>query len=377
MLFHYLKKYLIVFTSLNNYMYQYFYTLLFVPLLSVIAFLPLCKGLKFRVEIATVLLWVLVLAFFIFRDVYAPADILAYIALYDSMSGVDRVINAFQGDVTFSVFLYIGRLLDLNHEVFFTAFAVANVVIVFIGLKYLFQKQKYVIFSFILFALTSSFVLMFLNGLRQGLAISLFILSIALYSRSNKVRSYLGMVLAIYSHSSVIPFVCFFVFRVYFIDRKVNYRIVLFVIPFLFLIGYGLVDILALNFDKFQRSVIYNNFSYNNSLVYLKALLLYIFGVIFYMYGSKYKNFSIYGYRLIFDIYLFGLIIVFSTLPVLYISSRFLYYPSALMPIMFTYLFFSQKNFLNISHRRLVYLVGMLIYGFFVCNYPSIQAQLW
>jgi hypothetical protein len=358
-------------------MNQYFFTLLFVPLLSVTALIPLFKGLKFRVAIATVLLWVLMLAFSIMRDVYAPADIFGYIGIYNNMSGIESVINAYVGDVTFAVFLYIGRLLGLSHEIFFIALSIIYAIILFIGLKYLFQKQKYVIFSFILFALTSSFVLMFLNGLRQGLAISLFILSIGLYSRSNKVRSYLGMVLAIYAHSSVIPFVCFFVFRAYFINIKINYRIVLFVIPFFFLIGYGLIDVLALYFDKFQRSIIYDNLAYGKRLVYLKALILYIFGVIFYIYGSKYKNFSIYGYRLIFDIYLFGLIIVFSTLPVLYIASRFLYYPSALMPIMFTYLFFSHKNFLNISYRYLVYLVGMLIYGFFVYNYQSIQTQLW
>lgn len=357
-------------------MYQYFYTLLFVPLLSVIAFLPFFRGLKFQTIIATLLSWITVLGLLIFRDVHAPADYLSYISIYDGMSGIDSVLNAYQGDVTFAVFLHIGKLLGLDGETFFIVFSVVNTVILFLGFKYLFPTQKYVIFSFLLFVLTSTFVLMFTNAIRQGLSIALFILAIGLHSRSHKLTSYLIIVSAIFSHSSIIPFACFFALRSYFVERKINYRVILLAIPFCFFIGYSLLDILSLYFNKFQMMIIYDDLAYGKTQIYLKALILYLFGVLFYVYGNKYENFGIYGYKSVFDIYLFGLIIVFSALPVLFIASRFVYHVSALVPLLLTYVFFSKRNAFNVEVRAVVYFIGMLMYGFSVYNFPSIQSQL-
>jgi hypothetical protein len=354
-----------------------FYLPIFLLLSSLIAFMPLYKGMKIPNYLSSIAAFSLISIILIFRDVNAPVDMKSYTHIYSEVKYFNDIFNAYQGDVTFAFLMYLGKILNFTSDTFFKIMSILYLIIIYQSFRYIFSKKKHAILALVLFSLSSTFVLMFTNGLRQGLAIVLLVLFVGLFIKRKRLISYIVMILSIYSHSSVLPFIVFIFIASYFSRKNIKYKLLFILMPFLIFIGSIAGDILAAYFYKIQSSINYSNNGYDNKLVYVKVLVLYVFGILCYVYGYKYDNFKIYGYKLIFNIYLLSLMLVFITLPILFISSRFLYYPSALMPIMLTYLFFSRKGILNINYTYVVYLFGMLIYGYIVYSYPSVQVQLW
>ena len=103
---------------------------------------------------------------------------------------------------------------------------------------------------------------------------------------------------------------------------------------------------------------------------------MYIFLFIFYFYGEKLGNFKIYAFRYIFNVYLLIISLILFILPVLLLSSRFIYFASGLIPILLSFIFYSKINLVNIKIRYFLFIIGTISYGLAIYNYKSITMQL-
>lgn len=357
--------------------FLYIYIFIFVPTIVFFAILPSVKigTRKFPNTITGLIVFSFISIILIARDIKAPADMVNYAWMYKNAFNFEYVFNAYHGNVFFSFLMYLGNFFNMSQELFFTLLSILYLYIFYLGLKLIFNQPKCYISAIVLFSLTSTFLLLFTNVIRQGLALSLLILAIGLILKRKKILAYFVMILAIFSHFSILPIILF-LFLAKYISTKQTKFIYILLVPLLAILGMLLLSSFAQLSGLFQKIQSFSEKDYNNTIVYIKVIILYGLLCLFYIYGKRFDVFKIYSYKYIFNVYLLVLSLVIFTLPVLLLSSRFLYFASGLVPILLVFIFYSKRNFFNIKIRYLFFITGSIIYGLFVYNYPSVSNQL-
>jgi len=358
-------------------MFLSIYIYIFVPIVSLFAFLGVYKiNNKKSFEILTLIFVLLSISIILTtRDVNAPNDMANYSWMYDKAKDYNYIFTAYHGNMFYTFLTYLGNFFGLSKEIFFKVLSIIYLFIFTYGLKLIFQNIKYLILSIVFFSLSSTFILLFTNVIRQGLALSLFVLAIGLLSNNKKTFAYIILLLSIFSHFSMLPISLIILFVFYF-HKKYPDKKFIYLLLLLPVIGKILFNSLASIGGLFHKIESLSNHAYNNNIVYVKMLILYIFLHIIYIYGKKFNLFHLFSFRFIYNIYFYLLSLILLTSPVLLLSSRFLYYTSALIPILLAYIFYSKRNFLNIYSRYIVFLIITIFYGIFVYNYKSTASVL-
>jgi hypothetical protein len=298
-----------------------------------------------------------------------------YIPMYHKSDNLNYVFTVYHGNYFFSFLMYLGNLLNINEDSFFKIFSIFNFLTLVVGIKLILKKQKYYILAIVLFLLSSTFILIYTNVIRQGLAFSLLVLGIGLFLNKKIKLSYFSFILSLFSHFSIFPILGILYLSKLLTNKKIKLSYI-FILPIIIVLGMFLLQSLGQFGGLFNKIQYFAHAEYNNKLVYIKVLIMYGFLFIIYLYGTKYNNFYNYNYRYLYNVYLLSLGLVFFTLPIIALSSRFLYYISGLMPILLTYIFYSKLNLFNLKIRYIFSVMLMLIYGIGIYNFPSIKMQL-
>jgi hypothetical protein len=342
------------------------------------AFMPNYKGIKKTVptSIITLFIFVFIFILLILRDINAPSDMVNYSWMFIQASDFQSAMSQYHGNIFFSFLMYIGNFISLDKETYFYILSLLFLVIYAVGLKLIFKNSKHYLLALSFFAISSTFVLLFTNVIRQGLALSLLVLAIGLLLSNKKLLATLILVCSIFSHFSILPIVTFILLIKYILNKNKLIFIFLLAIPLLPILGSFLLGLFASLGGLFNKIESFGSKDYNNTLVYIKVVLLYMSAVLFYIYGKKYLLFNNINYKYIYMLYLLILGLIFFTLPVLLLSSRFLYYASGLMPILFASIFYSRQNIININYRYLIFIGMSITYGYVVYSFPSTKLQL-
>jgi hypothetical protein len=279
-------------------------------------------------------------------------------------------MSAYHGDIFFSLFMYIFNKLGIESDIFFLIQPILYAFITIIAFRGIDKRHWLAMYS--LFILTSTFLLLYNNVLRQGLALSFLFLSLACMINKEMGKFYLFSLFAVLSHSSAI----FFFFAMMLARLNISFKVsllILFFIPLLpvfFLKSMGLFQILEVS-----KVAKFYNYGYENQLVYIKCLVLYFFAIFFSFYLEYYRirNFR---FSYLVKVYVYLTAISIMLLPVLLLSSRFLYYASALLPVLFTYLYIFKLNKMPLPVWICILLISSMTFGLQIYNYSSIKDVL-
>jgi len=318
----------------------------------------------------------LTLVLLTFRNPLAPNDSRNYLWMYAEQKDFSSVFNAYHGNIFFSFTQYAGNLLGIPPSEFLIIQSIFFFTVTFFGLRMIFKSNRMLLMSLSLFVLTSTFVLLFTNVIRQGLASSFIILSLGLLIKKHHVFGYLALIISIFSHFSAFAIALIIVFLNSFKRSKTIAPIFPFLLPAVPLFSQFFLVRLSVLGGAFQRIETLSHLDYSNNLVYVKVAILYGSLVAFYIIGAKRNAFLNADYNFIFKVYFYSVLLVFFTLPILLLSSRFVYYSSSLLPILITYSIFNRKNILKLRSRVFLGLIAALIYGAFVYSFDSTRLQL-
>lgn len=347
----------------------------FVLIVSVVAFSGFFKEFRKYSFIGISSVFILTIFLLVLRDPLAPADSVNYIWMYNQQNELRKVLSAYHGNYFFSFTQYIGNVFGLSVEAFLIFQTILFFLVTLIGLRLIFDSNRMLLMAFSFFVLTSTFILLYTNVVRQGLALSLVILSIGLFIRSYRFLGYLSLILAIFSHfSAIIVALIFFVTRS--IPLNKNIGILIFFLPVSPFFSDQLLSIFLAIGGIFQKIESFSEKEYDNSLVYIKVGVIYFSLILFYFMGKYRGLFLDSRYKFIFYIYLILVAVILFTLPVLLLSSRFLYYASALLPILYVFVLFHRRSLINLKVRVSLSMIITLLFGVFVYGFRSVRMQL-
>jgi hypothetical protein len=283
---------------------------------------------------------------------------------FNEIKTIDDIFNgtsSWKADYVFFTIPYLVNYITSNPNIYLFINALISFTLLFYAYYKIINGNKYYyIFPFIMFLIlmTSTVIANYGNLLRQGLAISLTLMSISYMLEKKYKYGYLFLLIALFSHKSVIIFFIIY-FLVFHTEIKLkNYFFALFAsLPFVFL---NISSLIGDNFFFISEKLDSYKESLSKMLLY-KSILLFFIAVILYAF-FKNKSYN-YHFDKIFKIYLFVLIISFIFFKIEIISGRLLYYPSILLPyFIFYFLFFiKQKNL----YFFIVTILGSL-YGFLI-----------
>lgn len=319
---------------------------------------------------------VFVLAFFLLclRDPMASIDAISYSVMFSILESADQIVNIYHGNYFFSLLMYLGNVIGLNYAEFEIYLSILCLILILKAIYIFFDGGRLTILAFVFFVISSTFVLLFSNVIRQGLSFSLLILSLAT-SYKEKNISILYFLLSCLSHWSAIvffPLVLTIRMNLYVVVRS-NLQYLVFLLPLSALLGYVLLNIAPSDLGVIVKLEAMNVLEYDNNIVYIKCFLL---AVPFFISSLMIRN--VRDSRLssfLFVVYFYFLLIPVSTIfSSLLLSSRYLYYCSGFSSIYIAYLF-SQ---IEANSKVKVYsaFFSVLLYGFFVFSFPSIIEQL-
>ncbi|OOF20603.1 hypothetical protein BZJ19_16985, partial [Salinivibrio proteolyticus] len=152
--------------------------------------------------------------------------------------------------------------------------------------------------------------------------------------------------------------------------------ILLFAIPMLPVVSQQVMSNLSSLGGLFEKIDNFSDKDYNNTLVYIKVFILYFSLIFFYLYSAKSDLFDDHRFMFIYKVYLMVVVIVVFSLPVLLLSSRYLYYASAYLPVLFTFIFYEKKGMLSLEARFFGGGLIALCIGLFVYSFQSVRIQL-
>lgn len=352
------------------------YVYYFVFTSAIIAFSGLINGLN-KYSIVGIIFMLLSSVFLlILRDPLAPADAINYLYMYDQQQSFYNIFNAYHGNIFFSFTQYVGNIIGLSAEKFFIIQTLFFYFLTFVGLRLIFQSNKMFLMSLSFFVLTSTFTLLFTNVIRQGLALSLILLATGLFIRNNRFSAYFALLLSIFSHFSALVIVgIFLLVRNVRIKNKYIFLLIL-ILPFVPIVSQFFIANLASIGGLFEKIESFGKKDYSNTLVYMKILILYFSLIVFNHMGIYKGAFKNENYFFIFKLYLLIVFLVMFTLPVLLLSSRYIYYASALLPILYTFVLFHRPNIISLHFRFYFGLVISVVFGFFVYSFDSTRMQL-
>lgn len=341
-----------------------------------LAFMGMVKGLK-RYSLVGILLMVeLTLVLLLLRDPLSPLDSVNYKVMFNDQDSFQDIFEVYHGNYFFSFTQYLGNLSGLTAEQFSIIQTIGFYILTFIGLRLIFSSNKLFLTALSLFVLTSTFVLLYTNVIRQGLALALIILSIGFFIKNYRFSGYLLLFLAIFSHTSAIIIMAIFIAVRFFKIPKAFWFWSLILVPFSPLVFLIMMDSITLLGPLFSKVESFSNKNYNNALVYIKVAILYISLLLFYFFGARRSLFEDERYFFIFKIFSLIVSVVVFTLPVLLLSSRYLYYASAFLPVLYTFVLYHKPNIFNLTTRFYMGFIVTLIFGMFVYSFKSVRIQL-
>lgn len=363
---------------LTDMVYSFFnvYVALAIPFMAFLGLFSLSKQGENLHSVNFFVAFLVSAMFMLLRDPTAPNDYLNYKAMYESIFVLKDVFEAYHGNYFFSFVQYLGRGLGIPHEVFSLVLSAVCVLLAATAIYLIFDNKKYAVICFVMFSVTSTYILLFTNVIRQGLALSLFMLGVAFFVRKSYVKALLFILLSVYSHGTGLILVMVFLAAMLYKPEGRYRSILIIALPVLPLVGSSMMGLISGMGDGFGKIDRYSDYEYDNALVYIKAGLLYIFFV--FLCWLERRGFFKEGGEIgciLLNAYSYILVVVFLSLPVLIISSRFLYYASSFMPFFFA-LIVVQFKYISITGKAVLFVVGFCLYGCFSFFFPSTAAQL-
>lgn len=351
----------------------YFYVYPFVLLMCLLGFSTFIKGaaqLYLPIALLIVISTIIVL---LLRDPFAPSDSVNYSWMYEEQKAFWDVFNAYHGDYFFSFTQYLGNLLNLPVSDFLILHSITFYLITVVGFKLILKDTRMFIICLALFSLTSTFVLLYTNVMRQGLAMSLLVLSVGLFVRNRFYLGFLFSLLAIFSHfSSLLIVISVLIFRRLNLSNR-TYLMLVVSLPLLSFLSYLILPSIG-NFTSRMESL--TNQEYNNNLVYIKVVIMYLTLLFFYWFMVSERLFNNAMLVLIFKVYFCALGLSFAFLPALLVSSRYVYYSSVFLPIIYSAFLSIKGNSLNVYVRFFIGLIASIAFGLFVYSFDSTRKQL-
>lgn len=207
--------------SIENYIPLYYIAITLVLIFSLIPILLRGDISRLNFKLPIVLLLLIVICIIGFRDPYGDwrylGDTFAYTLKYlDMESGNFEFIN----DPIFYGFMYFfSNTLSLNVTIFYLFCALIYVLLPYYTFKKL--SGKYVFFILAVHITSFSFLGFGINGLRNGLATSVFLYALK-FASSKKLYFYFIAILSVFVHSSMILPFTVFIFCMYIKNTK-NY----------------------------------------------------------------------------------------------------------------------------------------------------------
>jgi hypothetical protein len=351
------------------------YIYFFILGVSFCSFLVFTKEFKAYALHLVTLVMMLAMALLVLRDPLAPYDSINYMSMYNGISDFTSIFDAYHKNYTFSFFQYLGRKFWISPETYLIVQSLIFFGILVYGLSKISISHREYLVSVAFFVLTSTFLLLFTNVVRQGLALSLFVLSIGYYVSNRKLFSYGLLFLTAFAHSSGMLLVPLFVAAAKIKLSKKSVVVIILLLPLLPVFSHLFINNLASLGGIAKKIQSLGEREYSNSLVYAKVFLLYMFSWVLYL-GGSWNARSTERLKFISSIYLMLLAVVLFFLPVLLVSSRFVYYASGLIPVLISILVFHSEIKINYRVKGLCVLVISVVYGFFVFSFSSTSAQL-
>ena len=333
------------------------------------------KPLNQTVIVVLNILFALIL--FLARDIWAPADSVPYKLMYENSHSIQNALLVYHGSLFFSFLFYIGNILGISSNVFFTLFPILLYIFYCIAFYYLFDKNKqYVCVTQALLVCSSTYIFYFMNILRQGLAFVVLLYAIIFFSKRKWFSFLIASLFAIFSHISALVVILFMILsRIYLKIRITHLKF--FLLSILFLVsGYVLknaITILALkgNILIFHKEILSNNFHYIKIIIGFALINLQL------LLAKKKFLFENENFRSIFYlsvcVYLLSIFTLFSHIEV---SSRIMYYFSAFLPIIFSFIILSDFRVFKANQELLLIFFFTFWYAIFVYNFGSIRTVL-
>jgi len=360
--------------SLQSYLYIY------LVVVVILGFTPIYKidnnkNKALLYKFIIFILFVLATVLFLSRDINASSDISHYYRMYEKALTFEDIFLSYHGNVFFTFILYIGNLFELDKELFFLTLPIFYLLIYYVGIKQITKNIKLQILMLSFFMLSSTYILLFTNVIRQGLAMSLFILAIGLYINNKKILVYFMMVFSLFSHFSMIPMILVFYIAQMLMKKGITSKI-FFISIISAVSGFAIIEYLPVIGGIFYKIERFADQEYESNIIYVKIALLFCFLILFYYYGKRLNLFDQRSFKYVFLVYMLGVNLILFSMPIIKMASRFIYYPSALLPILFAFTFLPKNNLLPVKQRFLFYFIFTVIYSLFVFNFQSITKQL-
>ncbi len=351
-----------------------YYAIFYCFIVTVISLMSKVKLTKRLDILLSIFIFLLACVLLTIRDPLNPNDSFNYSIMYSEINNFESIFNAYHGNYLFSFTQYLSKLLNLNYSEYAILLSIFCVFLTWFSFFKIFQfNHAKQLLAFGFFVTSSTFILLYTNVIRQGLSLAFIFISLSYFLDKKFLLFFIFSVCAFFSHSSSIIFPMALLIGGFF-NISVNKTRVLLLYSILFpLLGYLLLKVIGGYFEKIDSL---SSMDYDNSLVYIKIIILYITAWLVYFSIKKSNSLIISKkFYVIYNTYciLIALILLFS--PILLLASRIIYYASSLMPILFAMLVFDLKN-INVNYRFFITLIIFFIYSYISLFYPSTANQL-
>jgi hypothetical protein len=387
--------------------------IVFVYLLGVVTltYLPMVKGGAVIAPISAASIFLIVVWLLLVRDPLVATDAYNYSQMFE---GFDGLASAYHGNHFFSVIQLSFKQIGLSGPQFVTSVTILIWSMLVVGLFLITRGDwRWFLLSLGLFAVTSTFIFLIMNVLRQGLALSCGLIAIGFFIRNRAIAALIFLLFCIFSHSSGVFFAAIILITRLELLQKILvsvkglltvYGLALFVsmlVPLLisslgdyFGTDRGIGDVVHSPFtfklidaplgasDSFLAKIVFKlqhlqHHAADNQLAVVKLVVLVALSVLF--------NFLLLRLPPIrhqdANAYLVSILILMtatsiSLIQMSEVSGRLLYYASAISPLLLATFFLKELGGYRDAIKAFAYISLTLSFGLFVLLYPSTSRQL-
>lgn len=328
-------------------------------------------------KISTLISYLSIITFAIvigLRDVYYGSDTPTYVNYFNEYTTLSNLFEKFQykGDYLFFMIGWFVKQITIYPEVYIFFLSFLSIVIFYLSYlklikNYICQYKNILLYSSFF---TSTILLIYANVIRQGLSISLIVLSIYLFSMKKFKSAFFILLCASFIHKAA--FLFFIILPIVFIYNISIKKLLFFSVISLIFMKFNLLAIIIPEDFFIIGSILsgYANTNFNVDNLSLKIIVLSISLIYFYLVTTKNKE---YYFNKLFKIYLFLYSFIVISYPFGKFCERLILYDSILLPILF---FMTIKIFKQKMLMLFFYLIISSLYGIYVINHPSILANI-
>lgn len=265
-----------------------------------------------------------------------------------------EIFGSYSQEPLFMIITKLISMLTDDEMIYYTMIYLIFLITLFKGLKMIFMN-KYHIYAFIVFVNFGIYYGYVLNGLRQGLAMSLIILTIGYALKRKPIKMIIVSFSAILFHYSSIPIVIFVIILSYFRNFKIKYFIIIYIVFFLLYITgfnqYLFSSIKISSLDEYSNRDLIDRFGGSNKINFIIFNTFYL--VIFSIFLKKNRKNEVflflYKSYILFSVY-------FMAFGFIAYSNRLSAYSWFLIPIITGYIM------VNSSSKLLVLLIALFVF---------------